>query len=118
MKVTIKRLVMKFPGDGGGVLVTATTKTRLLVGTVTVKDFTPGGCAEFARLFVSDGVRRLGVGRALIAQVVTIAKQGNATGISGYVKASNADALAFYEREGFLPIYRFHDGDHLIWRPL
>lgn len=127
MKVTIKRLTMKFPGESCAVLLTAHNTTirakepveiQRLVGTVVLKDFQAGGCAEFSRLFVDDKFRHAGVGRALMAEVYRIAKEGKASGVSGYVKPNNLVALAFYKKEGFMPVWNFSDGDHLLWRPL
>lgn len=118
MKVRIKRLTMKFPGESCGMLLTATSKTGLLIGTVVLKDFIAEGCAEFSRLFVDDKCRHLGVGHALMIEVYAIAKSGKASGVSCYVKPSNVVALAFYRKEGFVPVWNFSDGVHLLWRPL
>jgi len=118
MKTTIKQMMMKFPGEKCAMLFTATSKTGLLIGTVVLKDFSRGECAEFSRLFVDEKCRRLGVARALLAAAADAARKGKASGMSGYVNQTNTEALAFYRREGFMPVYRFHDGDHLVWRPL
>lgn len=109
---------MKFPGESCGMLLTATSKTGMLIGTVVLKDFIAEGCAEFSRLFVDDKCRHLGVGHALMAEVYLIAKSGKAYGVSCYVKPSNVVALAFYRKEGFVSVWNFSDGDHLLWRPV
>ena len=118
MKVSIKALAMKFHGEKGAILLTATAKTGLLVGTVVVKDFEAGGCAEFSRLFVDAHCRHHGISHTLMAEVYSIAKHGKASGVSGYVKPDNLVALSFYRKEGFLPVWSFSDGDALVWRPL
>ena len=60
-------------------------------------------------LAVSPAQRRLGVGRALLQAVRTLAAERDATGVSLMVYAFNAEARAFYAREGFAPLQELLD---------
>lgn len=54
-------------------------------------------------LFVRDGARRHGVGRALIARATTFAEQDGANQISTSVPAAGREGQRFFARLGFSP---------------
>ncbi len=68
-----------------------------VVGLVAL-DPEPGGC-QLVSMFVAAEARRLGVGRALVADVVAAA---NGRPLRLRVMASNTDGVAFYESVGFV----------------
>jgi ribosomal protein S18 acetylase RimI-like enzyme len=61
--------------------------------------------AEIETLSVLESERGRGVGRALTHAAVEIAAEVGAGSVLVGVAHSNADAIRFYEREGFKPFY-------------
>jgi GNAT superfamily N-acetyltransferase len=89
-----------------GVLVT--------VGTVTLspQDW------HFKQFFVEKEFRAQGIGSAMLAAMIEIADRNAAFSISCAVDPKNNDARNWYLARGFVPVYRFGDGDTLMARVL
>jgi GNAT superfamily N-acetyltransferase len=115
--VKIDQLNMTFPGEGDMSLVIATDDHGTMLGTVCVKR-AGAHVAEFARLFVREGIRRQGIGRALINRAVEVAEKAGCGAISCAVHPNNKAAFWFYTRLGFTAAFHFGDGDILMTRPV
>jgi ribosomal protein S18 acetylase RimI-like enzyme len=61
--------------------------------------------AEIETLSVLESERGGGVGRALAEAAVETAREAGARAVSVGVAHTNADAIRFYQREGFEPFY-------------
>ncbi len=61
--------------------------------------------AEIETLSVLESERGRGVGRALTAATADVASRAGARAVAVGVAHTNADAIRFYEREGFEPFY-------------
>jgi ribosomal protein S18 acetylase RimI-like enzyme len=61
--------------------------------------------AEIETLAVLESERRSGVGRALTEAATEVASEAGAGAVAVGVAHTNADAIRFYEREGFEPFY-------------
>lgn len=116
----IEQFNMTFPGEGDMALLLATAETGegvALLGTVCVKVRTP--CvAEFARLFVREGCRRKGVGRALLNHARQVAIRAGCSALSCSAHPDNSRALLFYRQLGFVVAFQFADGDMLLTLPI
>ncbi len=87
------------------------------VGSQTVLDG-----ADMMNLAVAPEFRRQGIGEALIHELVACLRQKGAVSLALEVRASNAPAIALYEKMGFVPVgrrpnyYRNPKEDALIMR--
>lgn len=79
----------------GGVLVAE--QAGAIVGVVTVKAMDAPGACEIGKLFVAPGVLRQGLGRALMAAAVDLAR---ARGFARMEILADPNAAAFYESLG------------------
>ena len=61
--------------------------------------------AEIETLSVLEGERGRGVGRALTDTAAEVAREAGVSSVAVGVAHTNADAIRFYEREGFKPFY-------------
>ncbi|MGH2966829.1 MAG: GNAT family N-acetyltransferase [Solirubrobacterales bacterium] len=61
--------------------------------------------AEIETLSVLESERGRGVGRALTEAAAEVATEAGASAVAVGVAHTNADAIRFYEREGFEPFY-------------
>jgi ribosomal-protein-alanine N-acetyltransferase len=61
---------------------------------------------EVLTLGVLPGLRRQGIAAALLSRALEAARQAGATRLLLEVAADNGPALAFYRRQGFLPLSR------------
>lgn len=80
-----------------------------IVGTGTVHPVADGG-AEINRMSVDIGARRLGVGRAIVAELLATARAWGCTRVVLETSAHWDDVVAFYLGCGFT-ITHHHDGD-------
>ena len=62
--------------------------------------------AELQRIAVAEEVRRTGVARALLDEVLTLAARGGADRMLLEVREDNRAALAFYAAQGFVEVDR------------
>lgn len=111
---------MTFPGEGDMALIlafdgAADGEHSAVLGTVLVRR-TGGAIAEFSRLYVREGQRRKGVGRALIDAATTVGRRAGCIALSGSVHPTNKAARIFYGRVGFAMAFQFADGDLLLTR--
>ncbi len=116
----IEQFNMHFPGEGAMALLIATAETgegTALLGTVCVNTRNPS-VAEFARLFVREGCRQKGVGRALLNYAREMAIRAGCSALSCSAHPDNSRALLFYRRLGFTVAFRFGDGDLLLTLPI
>ncbi|HRB04824.1 MAG TPA: GNAT family N-acetyltransferase [Ilumatobacteraceae bacterium] len=75
-----------------------------LVGLVgAYRDAPASGCVHLVSMWVAPSARRQGIGRHLIASVVTWAHGTNATDVSLWVTKGNAAAEDLYKAAGFAP---------------
>ncbi len=87
------------------------------VGSQTVLDG-----ADMMNLAVAPEFRRQGIGEELIHELVACLRQKGAVSLALEVRASNAPAIALYEKMGFVPVgrrpnyYRNPKEDALIMR--
>ncbi|WP_077061241.1 GNAT family N-acetyltransferase [Streptomyces sp. MP131-18] len=65
-----------------------------------------GGACELRSVWVGRAARGRGVGGRLLAAVETWARESGATSLRLSVLPGNAEAIAFYRRNGFLPTGR------------
>ncbi|MEW5985293.1 MAG: GNAT family N-acetyltransferase [Chloroflexota bacterium] len=65
--------------------------------------FYPEPQAELTELFVEEAYRRRGVGRALVAHVEQLAREGGAAELLALTGRDNRPALVFYRALGFDP---------------
>ena len=72
-----------------------------VVGYADAFEETPG-LVELRRIYVEPTAQGRGVGRALLDAVVTAARARRAARIEAAVDVSNASAVAWYERNGFV----------------
>lgn len=103
---TISYLVAELAGAG------TTTLTGFAVASVVAE------IAELQRIAVTDEARRSGVGSALLTEIVGRARADRADRLLLEVRETNAAALAFYARHGFVEIDRrpryYRDGSTAI----
>lgn len=72
----------------------------------------PGGYAEMKRLYLTDGARGLGLGRALAEKIIETARGMGASGIVLDTLPSMVAAQDIYRRLGFEEYRPEHDGGH------
>ncbi|WP_436523718.1 GNAT family N-acetyltransferase [Actinoplanes sp. HUAS TT8] len=90
----LRASVAELDGVGAGFLTSAVMPASLRLGEFwVVRD-----------LFVRPGGRRGGVGRALLDQVVTEAREAGAVRVSLQTEPGNGPALGLYEAAGFRPV--------------
>lgn len=85
-----------------------------------------GGSGEILNLAIAPGARRRGLGRTLLEQGLAAMTARGVTEVFLEVRASNAAALALYQRAGFRVVgvrrryYRSPSEDALVlrWEPL
>ncbi len=92
-----------------GELLLARDADQVPLGCVALRAFAERGCCEMKRLYVSPRARGLGIGRALVDEII------NAAGRIGYREMrldtlpTMTDAIALYKRAGFVPIEAYYD---------
>jgi GNAT superfamily N-acetyltransferase len=70
------------------------------------------GAYEIKRLYVRPHARGHGIGRRLMRAVEAYARENTARHIFLDTKSTMADAIALYEREGFVRVPPYHDTPH------
>lgn len=78
---------------------------RHLVGALVFSGASPGEW-EIENIVVDRAVRRQGIGQALLRELATRAKERGAVRFHLEVRASNAAAIALYQRLGFIETTR------------
>ncbi|MBI5001538.1 MAG: GNAT family N-acetyltransferase [Euryarchaeota archaeon] len=102
-KATFRKFLSKGLDDGHHAVFVAQDGKRLVgfADLWVIPEFLHGGMSGYmTNLFVRDGVRGKGVGRALLAQVVREAKRRKVVALHVPVKPKNAKAVAFYRKMG------------------
>jgi ribosomal protein S18 acetylase RimI-like enzyme len=92
-----------------GALLLARGKNGAPLGCVALRAIEPEGCCEMKRLYVLPEGRRLGLGRALVAAVVSEAARIGYREIRLDTLSSMTEALALYRKAGFEPVPPYYD---------
>ena len=90
-------------GPPGGELLLAKRGDHVL-GCIALKALEPPRVAEIKRLFVRPQARKTGVGQALVAAVIAVARQLGYGEIKLDTLAEMEGAIVLYKRNGFAPI--------------
>jgi ribosomal protein S18 acetylase RimI-like enzyme len=92
-----------------GALLLARRADGEAIGCVALRPIEPEGCSEMKRLFVSPEGRRLGLGRALVAAILSEAARIGYREIRLDTLSSMTEALALYRNAGFEPVPPYYD---------
>lgn len=79
------------------------------LGCVALRQISANECCEMKRLYVSPHARGLGVGRALVEEVIGIATRLGYREMRLDTLPTMTDAIALYRRAGFVPIEAYYD---------
>lgn len=93
---------------------------REAVGCAGVKH-RPGGPSEIKRMWVADGARGLGIGRRMLAELETEARQSGAETVRLDTNRALVEAIAMYRKSGYVEVERFNDepfAHHWFEKPL
>ena len=92
-----------------GELLLARGVEELPLGCVALRPLTVAGCCEMKRLYVAPEARGLGLGRTLIARIITEAMRIGYLEMRLDTLPTMTDAIALYEGSGFHPIAAYYD---------
>ena len=67
--------------------------------------------AEMRQLFVDEDAREKGIGRHLVSECVDYASGENCLSLAITIAKCNRGVIPFYTKLGFLPCYKFSDGE-------
>lgn len=79
------------------------------IGCVALRPLDPPGCCEMKRLYVTPTGRGLGVGKALIAEILAIARNIGYEEMKLDTLPSMAKAIELYKRFGFVEAQRYYE---------
>lgn len=92
-----------------GELLLAVAEDGAALGCVALRPLAEPGCCEMKRFFVAPWARGLGLGRALIAEAVAVARRAGHREMRLDTLSDMVAAKALYAQAGFVPIARYHD---------
>jgi ribosomal protein S18 acetylase RimI-like enzyme len=78
---------------------------------IELRPLQPDAC-EIKRLYVRPQARGQGIARRLMRAVEAFARENGVRQIFLDTKSTMADAIALYEREGFVRVPQYHDTPH------
>lgn len=99
----------KYAPPGGELLLARATASNKPLGCVALRPLMAPTCAEMKRLYVTPEGRGTGVGKALIMEIMAIAKESGYTEIKLDTLRHMEAALGIYKRFGFTECEKYYE---------
>lgn len=99
----------KYSPPGGELLLARSTSTKEPLGCVALRPLFSPDCAEMKRLYVTPAGRGIGVGKALIKQIMEVAKALGYKEIKLDTLSHMEAALGIYKSIGFVKCEKYYE---------
>src|ERR1700761_7578918 len=100
----------KYSPPGGEILLARSPSTQEPLGCVALRPLFPSSnCCEMKRLYVAPAGRGLGVGRALVREILGVAKQLGYKEVKLDTLPQMEAAVGLYEKEGFVRCEKYYE---------
>jgi len=99
----------KYSPPGGEMLLARSTETNDPVGCVALRPLFPPESCEMKRLYVAPGGRGMGIGKALINEILAVAQELRYTEVKLDTLPHMEAAIRLYKQAGFAPCKKYYD---------